>query len=175
MSGSRSRSASRVARWFGGIASVPVALLIAFEEWGWEPLSRLMARIARLPALAWAERRIVALPPYPALALLALPWLLLLPLKLFALWLIGNGQWLLGMTAVSLAKVAGTAVVARLFNLTKPALMRLPWFASLYERWTRRKNQLLEQVRASKAWDWGRALKCVWRVRLARWRALLSA
>ena len=35
-----------------------VALVILFEEWGWEPLQRLMARLARLPLLAWLERRV---------------------------------------------------------------------------------------------------------------------
>lgn len=157
------------------ILIAPLALLIVFEEWGWEPLARLMASIARLPLLASTERRIVALPSYAALVLFALPWLFLLPLKLFALWLIGNGHVLLGAAAVSVAKLAGTAVVARLFTLTKPALMRLPWFARVYERWRIWKDDILDQVRASKAWSWGRATKVRLRSRLKRWRDLLWA
>lgn len=156
-------------------AIVPLALLIAFEEWGWEPLARLTACVARLPVLAWGERRIVALPPYGALALFTLPWLLLLPMKLFALGLIGSGHILLGAAAVLVLKVAGTAVVARLFTLAKPALMRLPWFASVYERWRAWKDGLLDRVRASSAWGRGRALRRGLRRRFERWRALLSA
>ncbi len=156
-------------------AIAPLALLIAFEEWGWEPLARLTACVARLPLLAWGERRIVALPPYGALALFTLPWLLLLPMKLFALGLIGSGHILLGAAAVLVLKVAGTAVVARLFTLAKPALMRLPWFASAYGRWRVWKDGVLDRLHASRVWGRGRALRRVLRRRFEHWRALLSA
>jgi hypothetical protein len=36
--------------------------------------------------------------------------------------------------------------------LTQPALMQLPWFASLYVRWTVWKDALIARVRASAAW-----------------------
>ena len=68
---------------------LPVALLILFEEWGWEPLKRAMAWLMRWAPLAWLERVIARLPPYPALLVFFAPTLLLLPIKLAALWLIG--------------------------------------------------------------------------------------
>ena len=37
-----------------------VALVILFEEWGWEPLQRLGARLFRLPLLRWIEAAIAA-------------------------------------------------------------------------------------------------------------------
>ena len=40
----------------------------------------------------WVEGRIHQLPPYGALAIFLLPTLLLLPVKLLALWLIGQGK-----------------------------------------------------------------------------------
>ncbi len=175
MGQSTSGSNGAFARRLRHAAIAPLALLIAFEEWGWEPLARLTACVARLPLLAWGERRILALPPYGALTLFALPWLLLLPLKLLALGLIGSGHILLGAAAVLVVKVIGTAVVARLFTLAKPALMRLPWFASAYARWRAWKDGVLEQLRASRAWARGRALRRGLRRRFERWRALLSA
>ena len=39
------------------LASWILALLILFEEWGWEPLNRLLARLARLPLIGHIERR----------------------------------------------------------------------------------------------------------------------
>lgn len=136
-----------------------LALLILFEEWGWEPLQRLMARIGRLPVLRRLEALITRLPPRAALAVLLLPTLLLLPVKLLALWLIGQGKALLGGVVIVLAKLVGTALVARLFTLTQPALMTMPWFARLYGRWTAWKAALLARVRASWAWRVGRVFK----------------
>jgi hypothetical protein len=136
-----------------------LALLILFEEWGYQPLSRLMARIGRLPVLRQLEWLITRLPPVAALAVLLLPALLLLPVKLLALLLIGNGRFGLGLSLVILAKLVGTAIVARLFQLTRPALLQLAWFASLYARWTIWKAGLLTWVRSSEMWRWGRLFK----------------
>jgi hypothetical protein len=155
--------------------TVPVALVIAFEEWGWEPLSRLMAWLARLRWIARVESRITRMSPYAALAVLLLPWLLLLPVKICALWLIGSGQMLLGVSVVAVAKILGTAIVARLFALGQPALMRLPWFAHLYVRWTVWKNALLARVRATALWGRARAIALDVRRIWGEWRALLWA
>jgi hypothetical protein len=88
-----------------------------------------------------------------------LPALLLLPVKLAALALIAHGQRLLGVTVIVAAKLLGTAIVARLFTLTRPALMQLPWFVRLHARWTTWKHALLARVRASWAWRWGRVVR----------------
>jgi len=129
-----------------------LALVLIFEEWGWEPLQRVMARLARLPLWARMETLIGRLPPYGALLVFCVPALLLFPVKLLALYWIGNGHAVLGLTLVVAAKLLGTAAVARLFALTHPALMRMPWFASLYGRWKPWKDALIAQLKASVAW-----------------------
>jgi len=136
-----------------------LALLILFEEWGWEPLQRALAWVGQLPGLRWLERRIAALPPYAALALFLVPTLMLLPVKLLALWSMSRGKVVLGTLVILGAKLLGTAVVARLFTLTQPALMQLPWFARGFTRWTHWKNNLLARVRASWPWRLGRVIK----------------
>jgi hypothetical protein len=134
-----------------------LALVILFEEWGWGPLQRAMAWIGSLPVLRQVERWIAGLPPYGALALFLLPSATLLPIKLLALWLIGRGHAGLGLSVILAAKLVGTAILARLFSLTQPALMRLAWFARLYNRWVTFKNDLLARVRASAGWRLARA------------------
>ena len=146
-----------------------LALLILFEEWGWEPLRRVFARLARWPGFRQIDALIRRLPPYAALAMLALPAAALLPIKLGALWLIHQGHAALGLALIVAAKLVGTAFVAHLFSLTQPALMQLPWFARLYGRWTGWKEQLLAQVRASWPWRAGRVLKRQLRQRWTRW------
>ncbi|HEY5579815.1 MAG TPA: hypothetical protein VIK56_01440 [Rhodoferax sp.] len=148
-----------------------LALLILFEEWGWEPLQRAFAWVGRLPGLRWLEERIRALPPYAALALFLLPTAMLLPVKLLALWLIGQGKMLTGTLVILSAKVVGTAIVARLFSLTRPALMQLAWFARLFRRWIGWKKALLDQVRASWPWRLGRVMKHRMK---RRWRRFMT-
>lgn len=152
----------------------PLALVILFEEWGWEPLQRLLGWLARWRAIAWLESRIAALPPYGALALYAVPALSVLPVKLLLLTWIAGGHAVLGTVLIVLVKVLGTAVVARLFYLTKPALMQLGWFASLYARWMRWTGALLAQVRASALWRQARAWRLQVRNAITRWRARMT-
>jgi len=129
-----------------------LALVLIFEEWGWEPLARLVARLARLPLWARIEALIVRLPPYAALAVFFVPMLLLLPVKLLALYWISRGHAVLGIAVVLAAKLLGTAAVARLFALTQPALMQLAWFARAYGHWKRWKDALIARVKGSPLW-----------------------
>jgi hypothetical protein len=145
------------------------ALVLLFEEWGWEPLAAVLARLARLPLWAWVERRIAALPPWAALLVYAVPMLMLLPIKLLALYLFGSGHATLGLGLLIAAKLVGTAVLARLFTLTQPALMKLAWFAYWYPRFKAWKDHVFEQVRQSVIWRTGRHFK---RRLKARWQAI---
>lgn len=129
-----------------------LALVLVFEEWGWVPLQRVMARLARLPLWSHIEGLIRRLPPYAALLLFLVPMVTLMPVKLLALYWISHGHPVLGFALVVIAKLAGTAIVARLFSLTQPALMQLPWFARLYGRWIPWKDTLIAQLKASMAW-----------------------
>ena len=129
-----------------------LALILIFEEWGWEPLAHFFRLLARLPLWARLERWIAELPPYGALAAFLTPSLFLLPVKLLALYWISRGHTLLGLGVVIAAKIAGTAAVARLFQLTHPALMRLAWFSRLYWRWKPWKDALIARVKDSPLW-----------------------
>ena len=131
-----------------------LALVLLFEEWGWEPLARLMTRLGRLPVWAQIERAIARLPRWAALVVFLVPGVLLLPLKLLALWLFAHSQKALGMALLVGAKLLGTAIVARLFQLTQPALMKFEFFAKWYPRWKAWKDALMAQIRASEPWQW---------------------
>jgi hypothetical protein len=157
-------------RGLGHLAVGLLALLILFEEWGWEPLHRALIWLGRLEVMRRLEDAITRLPPGAALAVLLLPILGLLPVKLLALWLIAHGGALAGLAVIVVAKVVGTALLAWLFALTQPALMRMPWFAAGYGRWYAWKESLLAWVRASWAWRTGRAVKRWLRRGIVRWQ-----
>ena len=141
------------------LAAALLVPLLLFEEWGWEPLAALAARLARLPLWARLERAVQALPPWGALLVFLVPVLMLLPLKLLALFLLGRGHATSAVLLLVGAKLAGTAVVARLFQLVEPALMRFPLFARWYPRWKQWKDRVLGFVRQSAPWRAARRWK----------------
>ena len=154
-----------------GLLLAPVALFLLFEEWGWEPLAACFAALGRLPLLRQLEGLIVRLPPWAALLAFGVPVLALLPIKLLALYLLGEGHMAAGLGLVIAAKLAGTALAARLFQLTQPALMQLAWFARIYTPWKRWKDSTLAQVRSSWPWRMARQLKQRTRIMGRRLRA----
>jgi hypothetical protein len=166
----------RVAR---GLLQALLAVLIVFEEWGWKPLAAALASLGRLKPFAWIEGHIQRLPPYAALAVFLVPSALLLPLKLLALYLITAGYKLAAGSLFIGAKVVGTAIVARLFQLTQGQLMRIGWFKRIYDVVMPWKEALLAWVRASWSWRYGRILKTRMKrfVALAalRWKPTLMA
>ena len=141
-----------------------LALVIVFEEWGWQPLAALVGRLARWRPWAALESVIIRLPPYVALVVFVLPSALLLPLKLVALILIAKGQIFLAGLLFVAAKVVATALIARLFILTQPALMQIGWFAWAYDTVMPWKEALVERIHTSWPWRAGR----VWKERAKR-------
>jgi hypothetical protein len=115
---------------------VPVSWLAAIvfliEEAIWDWTAGLMARIGALRFIHMIEVRIAALPPRWALFTFLLPSLILIPAKLVGLHAIASGHWIIGSGVFLLAKLLGMAFFSRIFNLTRPALMQLAWFARLY-------------------------------------------
>lgn len=136
-----------------------IAAVLLFEEWGWAPLAAAFARLARIPLWAWLEQKIRRLPPMWALLAFGVPMLLLLPVKLLALYLFGQGQATMGLFLLVAAKLGGTALLARLFQLTQPALMQLDWFARWYPRWMAWKERVLAEIRQSLVWRAGQRSK----------------
>jgi hypothetical protein len=136
-----------------------LAAILIFEEWGWEHLAALMAWAGRWPGIRQIERMIRRLPPYGALALFVLPALALLPFKLLALYWLSQGKAALGIGVILAAKLTGTAILARLFSLTQPTLMRLAWFARLFAKWMELKTRVLDHVHRSVAWRHLQALR----------------
>jgi hypothetical protein len=145
-----------VLRW---VFSPIAAVILLFEEWGWVPLAALISRLGRLPFCARLEHKMARLPPWGALCVLALPTMVLLPIKLLALYFIGKGQAVIGVGVLVAAKLVGTALLARLFQVIQPALMRLAWFARWYPRWKAWKDSLMASMRASALWRMGRSIK----------------
>lgn len=156
------------------VLQIALALLILLEEWGWRPLADLLGRMARWRPWARLETAVARLPPYAALLVFVVPSALLLPLKFLALFLIAKGQLVLAALLFAGAKVVATALVARIFMLTQPALMQIGWFAWAYDTIMPWKEALVERVRASWVWRvsrfWKERAKRAAAVQARTWR-----
>ncbi|MBL8189904.1 MAG: hypothetical protein JNK38_17955 [Acidobacteria bacterium] len=126
------------------------AVFVLLEDWLWDDLQRLAAAIGRLPIFRQFESFIVGLPPYGALAMFATPSLLLFPVKLAALWFIAHGQPVFGFLIAVAAKVAGTALIARIYQLTEAKLLLIGWFAGLHTRFVAFKARVYTTIKATR-------------------------
>jgi hypothetical protein len=148
----RRSTTKRLKRFLAAPFVLLAAVIILLEDWLWDDLARLAAAIGRLPVFRQAEVFIVRLPPYAALAFFAVPSTLLIPVKLIALYFVGHGHAIAGLLVVLGAKVLGTALVARLFTLTRPNLLRIAWFAWVYERFIAFKARVYAVIKATRAY-----------------------
>ena len=80
------------------------------------------------------RRYLQSLGPYASLAVLAVPVLIVEPLKLAAVFVLGNGHWITGLIAILCAYAVSLLVVERIFIIVEPKLLTLPWFAALWSR-----------------------------------------
>jgi hypothetical protein len=107
-------------------------------------------------------------PPRVALALFMVPAVLLVPVKIGALWLIQQGRATLGITVIVVAKLLGTALVGRLFILVETQLMEFAWFARCVVWWRATRELVTAALRRSLLWRTGRLVRRIWRQALRR-------
>ena len=70
--------------------------------------------------------------PYPSLMVLAVPLIILAPVKIAAVVFITSGKWLLGSGLLLGSYAAKLFGIEKLFKLLKPSIMSLRWFAILW-------------------------------------------
>jgi hypothetical protein len=116
---------------------VILALVFLLEAWLWTTLAPIVAFIVWLIPLQGIKTRIAAvigrLSPAATLIVFVVPALVLFPIKISALWLFHRGYWMAGIGMLVFAKLAGLGVTAFIFEVTRPKLMQLAWFARLYD------------------------------------------
>ena len=110
------------------------AIFFLIEEFIWDQTARLMTWLGTLPAVRAIEHHIAGLSPRWAAFAFLLPSSTLIPAKLIGLHAIASGHWYFGAAIIVVAKLVGIALFSRIFNLTRPALMQVRWFAGLYNK-----------------------------------------
>jgi hypothetical protein len=129
------------------------ALMFLFEDVLWAWLQALLSRLSRLRVVAWLEARIAQLPPYPAMAFFLVPVAVLIPAHLLALYFVAIGHVAFAVLVYVVAKFVGTAMLAWIYDLCRPALLSLGWFARLHAWVLRTKARLYAELEALPAWQ----------------------
>jgi hypothetical protein len=151
------------------------AAVVFFEQVLIRWLNVVMAALARWPPVKRLEARLVRLPPYAALLVFGAPSILILPVKLSAVWFVVHGQYSLAVSVVVAAKLVATAMVGRLYWLLRPNLRTIPWFARLDTWFFDWRDRTYAFVRSLPAWQTAAALVRRLRARFAKLVSALSA
>jgi hypothetical protein len=158
------------------IAIVPLAAaIVLFEQTLIRYLNEVTAAVARWPPIARLEAWLARLPPYAALAAFAAPSILILPVKLSALWFGYHHHYALAVASVVLGKILATAILARLYRILRPTLLQLRWFAWADTRFFYWRDWAYAFVRSLPAWQKTAALVKRMRARMAELVSALFA
>lgn len=137
-----------------------LALIFLIEAWLWERLEPIVQWVVdRIPLQrfkAWLSLRVDSLSPAMTLIVFAAPVIPLFPLKLIGLWLLAHKYWASAALVIVFGKLLGVGVTAFIFDVTRPKLLKMMWFRTLYE-WVLR-------IRA-----WAHALVDPFRAKVRRW------
>jgi len=133
---------------------IVLALLFLLEAWLWDHLEPIVERVVNLIPLnrlkVKTRRLIVNLPPWAALFIFVIPFIVLLPLKFLSVYFLTTRNWLGAIGIFIFAKLFGLGTTAFIFDVTRKKLLQLTWFARMYEwllelrRWA---HEITEPVR----------------------------
>ena len=116
---------------------VLLAVIFLIEAWLWDHLEPIVARVVALIPLRafkqWLSDRVDTLSPAMTLIVFIVPVIPLFPLKLVGLWLLTHEYWLSAIVTIVFAKFLGVGVAAFIFDVTRPKLLEMQWFETLYE------------------------------------------
>jgi len=113
------------------------------------PLLRWVGNLQHLQRLgAWIGR----LPPYVVLVLLAVPFVVIEPVKLFAVYWTAVGHVLAGPVLLVFAHLLSLLTVERLYHAGYEPLMRIGWFARLMRWLVGLRDRALDWARSTAVW-----------------------
>jgi hypothetical protein len=116
---------------------VLLAVVFLIEAWLWDHLEPIVERVVALIPLRafkeWLAERVDTLSPAMTLIVFIVPVIPLFPLKLIGLWLLTHEYWLSAILTIVFAKFLGVGVAAFIFDVTRPKLLQMEWFETLYE------------------------------------------
>jgi hypothetical protein len=150
---------SNVRRLFLSAAKAVVVVYIVLDGIVTPVVRPLLRWVARLRFVIRLQDIVATLPPYAILALLSVPFAVAEPAKIYALYLMTEGQLATGLVTIALAYLVSLLVVERIYHAGRTKLKTIPWFAKLMDWLTGIRDRLLAWVRATRVWAFSVRLK----------------
>ena len=133
-----------------------LALIFLTEAWLWARLEPVVARaVSWLPLRAvktWLFSHIEKLSPPLTLGIFLLPIIVLFPLKIIAVWMFAHHNWVGGCAVLGAGKLVGVGVTAFIFDVTRPKLMQMRWFARLFDVLLRLRGWARTKIAPARVW-----------------------
>ena len=119
------------------------------------PLFRpLVDALSRLRLFEAIGALLLRLPPYVVLLILAVPFVVLEPLKVFALYWFALGHLIQGGILLIVAHGASILTLERLYHAGKPQLMQIGWFKRLMTWLGGLRDAAVKLAKSTAAWQW---------------------
>jgi hypothetical protein len=140
-----------IGRFLAAIVVVAYALLDQLLFPLFRPLLNALARLRVFEAIGALLGR---LPPYVVLVVLAVPFVVLEPLKVFALYWLALGHIVQGGVLLIIAHALSILTLERLYQAGKPQLMKIGWFARVMGWLGGIRDWAFGWVKSTAAWTW---------------------
>jgi hypothetical protein len=113
-----------------------LAVILLFESWLWDHVKEWLRALGRVLGVErfeeWLAGFVGRLSPPATLAVFAVPFLGVLPLKVVGVEFIAHGRVMAGVAVLFSAKTLALGVTAFLFDHCREKLLQMPWFARFY-------------------------------------------
>ena len=134
------------------VLGVVVVFYTLLDELLFPLLRPLMTALGRLRLFELIGAGIGRLPPYVALVALAVPLVIIEPVKVFALYWTGTGHWIQGPVLLVGSYVLSILVVDRTYHAAHGPLMRILWFKKLMTWVADLRRRGIEWAKSTAVW-----------------------
>jgi hypothetical protein len=149
----------RVLRAIGrAIVTVVVVVYTLLDDVLFPLLRPILRWLGRLRVFETIGAVIGRLPPYLVLVLFAVPFIIIEPVKIFALYRGAVGHPIQGLILLGIAQVASILICERIYHVGKGQLMKIGWFARLMAWIFALRERAFAWAKSTAAWQAGAAM-----------------
>jgi hypothetical protein len=139
-------------------AEAVVALYVVLDDVLTPVFEPVVRWIVAFPLILRLQKFAADLSPYGVLALLLVPSLIGEPGKIWGLYLLAMGHWVLGLIVLAASYAVTLILVERIYTAGKAKLMTIRWFAFLMEWMFAIRDHLHEWARSTRIWAYAENL-----------------